>query len=260
MEASAGGTAYDTIIIGCGMAGLAAGIRLAMFGRRVVILERHNAPGGLNSFYFQGGRKFDVGLHAVTNYVEAGVKGTPLGKVFRQLRIPREAFRLSPQNGSRIAFMRDTDDGHVITGSDIYVVRADGSELTRLTATEEHYEMYLSKKYGHSSKDLTPGEISEQFITLSRCKRDTKMLKRERDMDFDQFVTLWRAIYEEGFGRPLEGVRVIIRALLDRYRALGGERRMRCGVRRIRLRRMKSSSLAMTASCMAETIHERCGE
>jgi hypothetical protein len=45
-------------------------------------------------------------------------------------------------DGSRIAFMRDTDDGHVITGSDIYVVRADGSELTRLTATEEHYEMY----------------------------------------------------------------------------------------------------------------------
>ena len=45
-------------------------------------------------------------------------------------------------DGSRIAFMRDTDDGHVITGSDIYLVRADGSGLTRLTATEDLMEMY----------------------------------------------------------------------------------------------------------------------
>jgi len=45
-------------------------------------------------------------------------------------------------DGEWIAFMRDTDDGYVITGSDIYLVRSDGSALTRLTATEEHYEMY----------------------------------------------------------------------------------------------------------------------
>ncbi|TVQ98520.1 MAG: hypothetical protein EA399_09855 [Desulfovibrionales bacterium] len=45
----------------------------------------------------------------------------------------------------------------------------------------EHYEMYLVKKYGHSSKDLTTGEISEQYITLSLCKRDQKMLKQLTD-------------------------------------------------------------------------------
>ncbi|HUG12350.1 MAG TPA: FAD-dependent oxidoreductase, partial [Opitutaceae bacterium] len=49
---------YDAIIIGAGMSGLAAGIRLAHFGKRVVILERHNAIGGLNSFYSIDGRKF----------------------------------------------------------------------------------------------------------------------------------------------------------------------------------------------------------
>ena len=58
------------------MSGLAAGIRLAHFGKKVCIFERHNAPGGLNSFYSLGGRKYDVGLHAMTNYVPAGVSGT----------------------------------------------------------------------------------------------------------------------------------------------------------------------------------------
>ena len=55
---------YDTIIIGAGMSGLAAGIRLAHFGQKVCILERHSAIGGLNSFYRQRGRTYDVGLHA----------------------------------------------------------------------------------------------------------------------------------------------------------------------------------------------------
>ena len=43
-------THYDTIIIGAGMSGLAAGIRLAHYEKKVCILERHTIPGGLNSF------------------------------------------------------------------------------------------------------------------------------------------------------------------------------------------------------------------
>ena len=61
---------YDVAIIGAGLSGLAAGVRLAHFGQKVCIFERHNAPGGLNSFYSIAGRKYDVGLHAVTNFVK----------------------------------------------------------------------------------------------------------------------------------------------------------------------------------------------
>ena len=95
---------YDVAIIGAGMSGLAAAIRLAHFGKRVCVFERHNAVGGLNSFYSIKGRKFDVGLHAMTNFVRPGVKGTPLTKLLRQLRIDREEFALCEQKQSRIAF------------------------------------------------------------------------------------------------------------------------------------------------------------
>jgi len=50
---------YDAIVIGAGMSGLAAGIRLAMFDKKVVILEKHSIPGGLNSYYQR--RNFDKG-------------------------------------------------------------------------------------------------------------------------------------------------------------------------------------------------------
>ena len=75
---------FDAVIIGAGMSGLAAGIRLAYFGRRVCILEKHYAFGGLNSYYKLDGREYDVGLHAVTNYVPPGIRSTPLPKLLRQ--------------------------------------------------------------------------------------------------------------------------------------------------------------------------------
>jgi phytoene dehydrogenase-like protein len=44
---------------------------------------------------------------------------------------------------------------------------------------------------------------------------------------------MFKALFLEGFARPFEGVRVVLRVLLQKYRAAGGERRMKCGVQRI---------------------------
>jgi phytoene dehydrogenase-like protein len=80
-------SAYDTVIIGAGMSGLAAGIRLAYYEQRVCILERHSTIGGLNSFYRLRGRDYDVGLHALTNVTPKGTKTGPLARLLRQLRM-----------------------------------------------------------------------------------------------------------------------------------------------------------------------------
>src|SRR5438552_18898848 len=95
-------THYDVIIIGAGMSGLAAAIRLAYFDKKVLVLERHYAAGGLNSFYALGGHQFDVGLHAMTNYVPPGTRGAPLPKIYRQLRLTPGASALDPQLRSAV--------------------------------------------------------------------------------------------------------------------------------------------------------------
>jgi len=93
---------YDTIIIGAGMSGLAAGIRLAHFGQRVCILERHTTIGGLNSFYRMNGRNYDVGLHAVTNYAPKGARRGPLSRLLRQLRLTWDELALVPLEAHQI--------------------------------------------------------------------------------------------------------------------------------------------------------------
>jgi phytoene dehydrogenase-like protein len=47
---------------------------------------------------------------------------------------------------------------------------------------------------------------------------------------------MWQALFHEGFARPYEGVRRIIRALTEKYKAAGGERRMQSGVARLGVR------------------------
>lgn len=64
-------------------------------------------------------------------------------------------------------------------------------------------------------------------------------------MEFGQFVIMFKALYLEGFARPLDGVRVIIRVLLEKFRQAGGERRMKCGVARIIERDGRAATLVL---------------
>ncbi len=237
MEISAN-SHFETVIIGAGMSGLAAGIRLAMFGRDVLILERHNATGGLNSFYSFDGRKFDVGLHAVTNYVDMGVKGTPLGKLFRQLRIRREDFGLCPQFGSRVAFpgidLRFTNDFEVLQAEVAQKFPGQIDNFRRLVREIESHDAFQLEGKEISARAVVSSYITDPLLAdMLFCPLMYYGSASEMDMDFGQFAIMFNSIYREGFARPLDGVRRIIRVMLARYRALGGKRKMKCGVRRI---------------------------
>jgi len=232
------------------MAGLAAGIRLAMYDRNVLILERHNAPGGLNSFYSIAGRKYDVGLHAVTNFVPPGTKGAPLTKLCRQLRIKPDQFQLAPQVSSRVAFpgvdLRFTNDVSLLESE---VARAFPAQVDAFRALRQKVlttdELSLDQK-PISAKEVVGALIKDPLLAdMIFCPLMYYGSARENDMDWDQFVVMWKALFEEGFARPLEGVRVVIRALLDRFRAVGGKRRMKCGVRRIVVEDDRASALEL---------------
>jgi phytoene dehydrogenase-like protein len=95
---------YPLVIIGGGLSGLAAGIRFARFGQKVLILEKHTKPGGLNSYYYRKGRLFETGLHAITNYAPPESKHAPLNRLLRQLKIPRKQFITRQQLSSEILF------------------------------------------------------------------------------------------------------------------------------------------------------------
>ncbi len=54
---------FNTIIIGSGVSGMAAGIIQAREGEKVVVLEQHTIPGGLTQTYKRRGLTFPTGVH-----------------------------------------------------------------------------------------------------------------------------------------------------------------------------------------------------
>lgn len=237
------------------MAGLAAGIRLALAGKEVIILERHNASGGLNSFYSQNGRKFDVGLHAMTNYVPKGTKGTPLTKLLRQLRIPYDALDLCPQRGSRIHFpdcqLRFTNDFSLFESQIATAFPRQIDGFRALTEEIRHLDAFNLGSTPASARQAVQRHISDPLLEdMLFCPVMYYGSAQEHDMDYGQFAIMFRSLFFEGFARPLDGVRVIIKLLQDKYRSLGGLRKMKSGVRKIRASEGKATAVELDSGAI----------
>lgn len=256
------GAHYDVVIIGAGLSGLSAGIRLAHFGRRVCIFERHNAAGGLNSFYSIAGRKFDVGLHAVTNFVRPGVKGTPLGRVLRQLRLDRDELGLCEQRQSRVAFgargelaLRFTNDFGVLESEVARAFPGQAGGFQRL-AGRVRATSFSPDSPALSARAVVGEYVSDPVLAdMLLCVPLFYGSAQENDMDFGQFAMLFQAVFLEGLARPFEGIRPILRLLVDKYRKAGGERRMSCGIRSIVARNGRAAALILETGEEVEADH-----
>ncbi len=57
---------YDVVVIGAGNGGLTAAATLARKGAKVLLLERHNVPGGCATSFCRGRFEFEVALHQLS--------------------------------------------------------------------------------------------------------------------------------------------------------------------------------------------------
>nr|HPI88278.1 FAD-dependent oxidoreductase [Spirochaetota bacterium] len=57
---------YDVIVIGAGNGGLTSSAMLAKGGKRVLLIEKHNVPGGCATSFRRGRFEFEVALHQLS--------------------------------------------------------------------------------------------------------------------------------------------------------------------------------------------------
>lgn len=226
------------------MSGLAAGIRLAMFDKKVVILEKHSIPGGLNSYYQRrnfdkgGIRQFDVGLHALTNFIKKGEKGKPFSKLLKQLRIPYDDFKLCPQTHSKISFpgveLKFSNDFELLKNEVHEKFPSQIDSFNKLVEKVQVFnELDLSLGYQSSREVLKTLIKDELLVEMLICPLLIYGSAWEDDMDFAQFVIMFKSLYFEGFSRPEGGVRTIISLLMKKLEEVGGEIRFKAAVNEI---------------------------
>lgn len=229
---------YDTIIIGAGLSGLAAGIRLAYYEKKVCILERHTTIGGLNSFYRLRNRNYDVGLHAMTNFAAPTVRSAPLNRLCRQLRIRREEFELVPQVESATDFpghrLRWNNDYHFFEQqiADEFPRQIDG--FSRFVSRMKEQDSFALTRDSSSARTVLAEYLSEPvLVEMLLCPVMFYGSASARDMDFNQFCIMFQSLFLEGMARPEGGVKPILKTLVRKFKSHGGELKLRAGVRRI---------------------------
>jgi len=108
--------AYDAIVVGAGNGGLTASAALAQKGLKVLLLERHNIPGGCATSFCRGRFEFEVALHQLSGMgtpAKPGPLRMMLGSlgILDQLELVEmpELYSVSMPDGFRIGLKPDKE-------------------------------------------------------------------------------------------------------------------------------------------------------
>ncbi|MFX0140968.1 MAG: FAD-dependent oxidoreductase, partial [Candidatus Hodarchaeota archaeon] len=67
---------YPVIVIGAGLGGLGAACQLVLRGEKVLLLEKHNVPGGFATSFVRGRFEFEGALHELSDVGTEENKGS----------------------------------------------------------------------------------------------------------------------------------------------------------------------------------------
>lgn len=231
-------SAYKLIVIGGGLSGLAAGIRYARFGEKVLILEKHSSPGGLNSYYYRHGRLLETGLHAMTNWAAPDDRHATLNRLLRQLKLPRHRLVFHEQFSSEILFphamsLRFSNDFSLLKEEISRLFPQTVDRFLGLVKLIADYDPYIPRPRISARTRLQAVLDDDLLINMLFWPLMMYGNSEEHDMDFSQFVIMFRSIYQEGFFRPAGTIKDFLDLLLSHYHDLGGEIRMKASVQTI---------------------------
>ncbi len=158
---------YDIIIIGAGLGGLTAGAKLAKEGRKVLVVEQHNRPGGCATTFRRGDFTFEVGLHEMDGPSPRDMKT----RIFNDLDVT-----------DKVGFLRVPEFYRFINGRysvtiphepDIAIERLSALFPEDISGIKAYFDYILNsrkKSAGDDEKDKNIGEFLDSIIKSEDLK------------------------------------------------------------------------------------------
>ena len=112
-------SSYDVIVVGAGLGGLGAACQLALSEKKVLLLEKHNVPGGYATSFVRGRFEFEGALHVLSDIGTEDNRGS-LYEFFEELEIFPEKLKYKYVNEYYRSVFYDGYDVIMPLGVDTY--------------------------------------------------------------------------------------------------------------------------------------------
>jgi phytoene dehydrogenase-like protein len=245
---------YDYIIIGAGMGGLSAANFLAKYNKKVLVLEKHNIPGGLVTSFQRKGVHFDLGIHGLYELRE----GQAIPQFMEFWKAPQveteqlcgdlkcfiDGKEYDFEHGKvRESFLRQFPNNKEDVNHIFDIMETINREMFSGTeAPEPPYDMNLFQliKFGITAKKLRPmfmkygNKDAYKILDSFTAEEDLKTAvyaKCPYPMVFMSFAYQW-GVYGKNY-YPVNGMQDIPNAAVEGLKRMGGELKLNTEVTKI---------------------------
>lgn len=249
-------TDYDVVVIGAGNGGLTSALTLARAGKRVLMLERHNIPGGCATTFIRGRFEFEVALHQLSGMGTEERPG-PLRALFGELGVMDSIQFVEMENLYRLVIPGELDitlgatrEEAVSSLSNEFPEEADAIErffglvydlcmdivgaqfMKDPEASKEKYPTYF-KYYLRDSESVLNEFFKDPLLKAVVSVYWPYMGQPPSKMPFSDLAILLWAYCEFKPYHVKGGSQAISSALLDAFYKAGGQAKFNCRAERI---------------------------
>jgi len=236
---------YDAIIIGAGIGGLVCGCYLAKAGMKVLICEQHYKPGGYCTSFKRGPFTFDAAADCFGAYRKDGITR----KVFEELGIDKRLniIRFDPPSivltpDYRVPFWNDIEK----TIKEFQTAFPEESDNIR----NFFYFLLSSEPISYSRiKNWTFKDLLDSYFNNDRLKAVLSFpllaMAGLPPSLLSAFVAIkfFSEFLLDGGYHPVEGIQVLSDTLAERFKEFGGELKLSCLVKKIRVKDNKVTGI-----------------
>lgn len=248
---------FDAVVIGAGNGGLAAACRLAKAGKKTLLIEQHNLPGGVASSFRRGRFEFETALHELCEFGSAENPGGCRQTIVDEFGLDINWYMV-PDNFRVITTARDGSpiDATLPSGRENFINKMEEYVPGCRESVEKFFDLgaetlaagkYMTASGGHPDSKLMqekyPNFLRTAAYPVNRVLKALKMPDKAQDimntywgylgvdadhLSFMQYVNMVCLYVNHGAWIPEKTSNQLTTGLLERFRAMGGTAWFNC--------------------------------
>ena len=248
---------FDAVVIGAGNGGLAAACRLAKAGKKTLLIEQHNLPGGVASSFRRGRFEFETALHELCEFGSAENPGGCRQTIVDEFGLDINWYMV-PDNFRVITTARDGSpiDATLPCGRENFINKMEEYVPGCRESVEKFFDLgtetlaagkYMTASGGHPDSKLMqekyPNFLRTAAYPVNRVLKALKMPDKAQDimntywgylgvdadhLSFMQYVNMVCLYVNHGAWIPEKTSNQLTTGLLERFRAMGGTAWFNC--------------------------------